>query len=233
VTFAPEYVACVLNQNFDDAKDLFYAPLMAIHYAHLVMLASQDILSTDEAHTLRVALDGVSARGVSGASFDGSCEDLFFFVEQRLVEECGETDAGRLHTARSRNDIDMTMYRMRQREFILGLTGAVADLRGTLLDLADRHVETIFAVHTHTQRAQPTTVAHYLLAIVEQLERDASRLRAAYERTASIRIWSPKGSSTYRSGCVRRSTRGSPPSSSDANASAVARLPTPAGPLKR
>ena len=52
-------------------------------------------------------------------------------------------------------------------------------------------------------------------------------------RTASIRIWSPSGSSTYRSGCERRSTRGSPPSSSDANASAVARLPTPAGPWKR
>src|SRR5438876_7796401 len=52
-------------------------------------------------------------------------------------------------------------------------------------------------------------------------------------RTASIRIWSPRGSSTYRSGCVRRPTRGSPPSSSDANASAVARLPTPAGPWNR
>src|SRR6185312_10218473 len=52
-------------------------------------------------------------------------------------------------------------------------------------------------------------------------------------RTASIRIWSPSGSSTYRSGCERRSTRGSPPSSSEANASAVARLPTPAGPWKR
>src|SRR5919201_3721458 len=52
-------------------------------------------------------------------------------------------------------------------------------------------------------------------------------------RTASIRIWSPSGSSTYRSGCVRRSTRGSPPSSSDANASAAPRFPTPAGPWKR
>src|SRR3954463_13527779 len=52
-------------------------------------------------------------------------------------------------------------------------------------------------------------------------------------RTASIRIWSPSGSSTYRSGCVRRSTRASPPSSSDAKASAVARFPTPGGPWKR
>jgi len=56
-------------------------------------------------------------------------------------------------------------------------------LRQSLVDVADRHRHTIFAAHTHTQRAQPTTMAHYLLAVVEQLERDAVRLRGAYERT--------------------------------------------------
>ena len=89
----------------------------------------------------------------------------------------------RLHTARSRNDIDMTMYRMRQREFILGLARATFALRRALLDLVDRHRETILAVHTHTQPAQPTTVAHYLLGVVEQLERDWLRLKAAFDRT--------------------------------------------------
>jgi argininosuccinate lyase len=77
----------------------------------------------------------------------------------------------------------MTMYRMRQREFILGLLGATFELRRSLLDLTDRHRETVLAVHTHTQRAQPTTVAHYFLAVVEQLERDAIRLQGAYDRT--------------------------------------------------
>jgi argininosuccinate lyase len=75
------------------------------------------------------------------------------------------------------------MYRMRQRELILGLVAATDELRGSLLELAGRHTETVLAVHTHTQRAQPTTVAHYLLAMIEQLERDASRLEAAYTRT--------------------------------------------------
>jgi len=75
------------------------------------------------------------------------------------------------------------MYRMRQREFLLGLLAATFDLRRTLLDLIERHRETVFIVHTHTQRAQPTTVAHYLLAVVEQLERDGSRLKGAYDRT--------------------------------------------------
>src|SRR2546422_7359327 len=181
--FAPEYVTYVLNENFEDAKELFLSPLMAIHYAHLVMLASQRIVSAEDAHTLRVVLDTLSQADVRASKYDGSCEDLFFYVERLIVDACGEDAAGRLHTARSRNDIDMTMYRMRQREFILGLLAASFELRRSLLDLVDRHRETVLAVHTHTQRAQPTTVAHYLLAMVEQLERDGVRLQGAYDRT--------------------------------------------------
>jgi argininosuccinate lyase len=75
------------------------------------------------------------------------------------------------------------MYRMRQREFVAELAEAGLDLREALIDLAMRHRESIFAALTHTQPAQPTTVAHYLLAVVEQLERDHVRLRAAYAST--------------------------------------------------
>ena len=181
--FAPEYVTSVLNDNFEDAKELFLSPLMAIHYAHLTMLAAQGIVSAGDAHRLREALDGVSLDEVRQVKYDGSCEDLFFYVQDLILNACGDDVGGRLHTARSRNDIDMTMYRMRQRELILGLIAATFELRRSLLDLIDRHRETVFAVHTHTQRAQPTTVAHYLLAGVEQLERDAIRLKGAYDRT--------------------------------------------------
>jgi argininosuccinate lyase len=181
--FAPEYITYVLNENFEDAKALFLSPLMAIHYSHLVMLAERQIVPAADAHAIREALDQVSLAEVQRVTYDGTYEDLFFYVERLIVDACGEDVAGRLHTARSRNDIDMTMYRMRQREFVLGLLAATLDLRRSLLDLAERHRETVFAVHTHTQRAQPTTVAHYLLAVVEQLERDAVRLKGAYERT--------------------------------------------------
>jgi argininosuccinate lyase len=75
------------------------------------------------------------------------------------------------------------MYRMVQRGLLLRLAGSSFALRRSLLDLAARHRHTIFAVHTHTQRAQPTSVAHYMLAVVEQLERDAARLKAAYAST--------------------------------------------------
>jgi argininosuccinate lyase len=181
--FAPEYAALVLTENFEDAKKLFLSPLMAIHSAHLVMLAARGIVTGGDARALRDALDSISQSDVGTQRFDGSVEDLFFLINRLITDRCGEDVAGRLHTARSRNDIDMTMYRMRQRELLLALMDAVAELRQSLADLAERHRETIFAAHTHTQRAQPTTMAHYLLAVIEQLERDFSRLRAAFERT--------------------------------------------------
>jgi argininosuccinate lyase len=181
--FAPEYIAQVLHENFEDAKTLFLSPLIAIHYAHLVMLADRGIVGSADARAIRAALDSISLADVRAVTFDGTYEDLFFYVEGLLVDACGEDVAGRLHTARSRNDIDMTMYRIRQREFILALAAAVQELRLALLDLADRHREALFAAHTHTQPAQPSTIAHYLLAVIEQLERDLVRLRAAYACT--------------------------------------------------
>jgi argininosuccinate lyase len=181
--FDPEYVANVLHENFEDAKQQFLAPLMSIHYAHLVMLRAQGIVSSKDAHALRQALDSISQDDVRRALYDGSCEDLFYYLDRLIARASGDDAAGRLHTARSRNDIDMTMYRMRQRELLLALMAATFELRAALLDLAGQHLETVFTVHTHTQRAQPTTVAHYLLSAVEQLERDGVRLKGAFERT--------------------------------------------------
>ena len=181
--FDPQYINYVLNENFEDAKVLFLTPLIAIHYAHLVMLAERGIVSASEARTLRDGLDSISVNDIRTTPYDDTCEDLFFLVERLLVNACGEDVAGRLHTARSRNDIDMTMYRMRQREFIVALTAATVELRVALIDLARRHRQTLFAAHTHTQPAQPTTIAHYLLGVIEQLERDATRLQAAYVST--------------------------------------------------
>ena len=169
----------MLNESFEDAKTQFLAPLMAIHYAHLVMLREQGIIPAADASAIRAGLDSIDLDAVRSAPYDGTCEDLFFFIERLIVQACGEEAAGRLHTARSRNDIDMTLYRMRQREMILALAEAADSLRAVLIEQADTHRDDVFAAHTHTQPAQPTTVAHYLLAAIEQLERDVVRLRAA------------------------------------------------------
>ena len=181
--FAPEYVRYVLNENFEDAKTNFLSPLMALHYAHLVMLAEQGIVSASDAHEIRMALDSISEDDVRKVKYDGTYEDLFFYLDRLIIAACGPDTAGRLHTARSRNDIAMTTYRMRQRDCLLEVIDATLDLRDSLLTLIASHHDTVFAVHTHTQRAQPTTVAHYLLAVVEQVERDMSRLQSAYACT--------------------------------------------------
>ena len=181
--FSPEYVRLVLNENFEDAKAQFLLPLMAINYAHLAMLAEQGIVARAEAHAIREALDHISTDDVRKVRYDATYEDLFFYLDRLIAERCGEDAAGRLHTARSRNDIDMTMYRMQQREMILAIVEAALSLRRVLLAHAARHREHVFAAHTHTQPAQPSTIAHYLLAVVEQLERDTVRLRTAYAST--------------------------------------------------
>jgi argininosuccinate lyase len=93
--FAPEYVTYVLNENFEDAKALLLSPMMAINYAHLVMLAAQGIVSPSDAHALREALDGVSQDAIRDVKYDGTYEDLFFYVERLIVQACGEDVAGR------------------------------------------------------------------------------------------------------------------------------------------
>jgi argininosuccinate lyase len=180
VKFDPEYVRIVLNENFEDAKRLLLDPLLAIDEAHLVMLVDTGIVSKADGKILRDAVATVTADSLRGVSYDGTYEDLFFYIERLVKSACDPDVAGRLHTARSRNDIDMTMYRMQLREMVLDLHDAALALRESLIGVAERHRGTVFPMHTHTQPAQPSTVAHYLLAAIEQIERDTARLRAAF-----------------------------------------------------
>jgi argininosuccinate lyase len=183
MTFDPQYIDHVLSEHFEDAKALFLSPMLAINYAHLIMLAQTGVVTAGEARALREALDAISPSDVRATPYHDTCEDLFFHIERLIERHCGEDTAGRLHTARSRNDIDMTMYRLRQREFVLALLDSSLKLREGLIALAGRHLGTLMAALTHTQPAQPSTLAHYLLAVIEQLERDAVRLRAAFVST--------------------------------------------------
>jgi argininosuccinate lyase len=178
---APVYAETVLAPNFEDARRYFLDALIEIHYAHTRMLAHQGILTTDEEAALLRALDGLDRAEIARARYDGSCEDLFFFVENLLSHACGDL-AGKMHTARSRNDIAITLYRMTLRRELMRFGEGLAGVRTVLLDLAARHIDTIMPAHTHTQPAQPTTLAHYLLAAAEFLARDLSRVRAAHAR---------------------------------------------------
>lgn len=174
------YRDCVLSDVFEDAKRLFLEALLDVDRAHAVMLTEQGIISVDEGRALIAAVARLDLATVRGVEYDGSCEDLFFYLQERLAAACGADVAGKLHTARSRNDIDATIYRMRLRGDVLAIVRAAMDLRRVLLDTAAQHHETLIPAYTHTQPAQPTTLAHFLLAMAEVLGRDVGRLRQSF-----------------------------------------------------
>jgi argininosuccinate lyase len=179
---APAYRDTVLAQVFADAKRYFLDPLLEIEYAHTLMLAAQEIMPKAEAAQCLRALDALDRNEVRSAEYDGSFEDLFFYIEKKLASVCGPEVAGKMHTARSRNDIDLTMYRMVLRELLAKTLEALLQLRRQLIDLAWIHRGALTPAYTHNQPAQPTTLGHYLMAFIEILERDTERMQAAYGR---------------------------------------------------
>ncbi len=178
---APSYTENVLTDCFEDAKQYFLNALLAVDYAHAVMLAEQEIISRDELKMLLAALRQLNLNEIRQAKYDGSYEDLFFLIQREIAKNCDTDVAGKLHTARSRNDIDVTIYRLHLREVTLKLLKSVMNLRTVMLDLAAQHHETLIPAYTHTQPAQPSTLAHFLLAIAENLGRDIKRLQRAFE----------------------------------------------------
>jgi argininosuccinate lyase len=174
------YSETVLAVNFADAQRYFLEALLEIDYAHILMLARQGIVPMAVAQRCLEGLDLLDRAALAHASYDGKYEDLFFYVEAALERACGPENAGHMHTARSRNDIDITQYRMRLRREILEVISAVDALSKMLLATARAHIGTIMPGYTHTQPAQPTTLAHYLLAVIEMLGRDEKRLQAAF-----------------------------------------------------
>lgn len=176
------YSNTVLTHIFADAKRLFLPAMLQIDAAHVVMLAEQKIIHSDVASACLRALDALNVEEILATPYDGTVEDLFFLVEKKLASLCGEENAGRIHTARSRNDLDMTMYRIVLRSRLLQALEASQALRARILALANEHAEALIPAYTHNQPAQPTTLGHYLMAFIEILERDSQRLHAAFLR---------------------------------------------------
>ena len=174
------YAETVLQVNFEDAQKLFLEHLLEIHYAHTLMLARAGIMPREVARICLRGLDGLDREGIRAARYDGRTEDLFFYVERELERACGAENSGWMHTARSRNDIDITLYRLRLRRDILRLLGNLNGARHAVLSLAHEHALTLMPAYTHTQPAQPITFGHYLAGFAEMLERDAGRLEAAF-----------------------------------------------------
>jgi argininosuccinate lyase len=144
--------------------------------AHAAMLRHVGIINTDDEAAIKEGLAAIGAEIEAGEfPFSEALEDIHMNIEARLTERIGEAGK-RLHTARSRNDQVALDVRLWVRDAIDGLDDQIADVMQALVDRADEHAATVMPGFTHLQPAQPTTLGHHLLAYVEMLGRDRSRL---------------------------------------------------------
>ena len=145
--------------------------------AHAQMLAEQGIISQDDADAIVRGLDQIAAEIAEGRfAFKREFEDIHLNIENRLTEIIGAA-AGRLHTARSRNDQVATDFRLWVREACARAEAGLLALQRALLAQAEAHAETIMPGFTHMQPAQPVTFGHHCLAYVEMFARDRGPFR--------------------------------------------------------
>lgn len=175
----PTYRDTVLAPLFEGVKTHFADHMDAINRAHLVMLVQTGILSASDGRKIAEALIAIAAEtDRAELTYTGEHEDWFFLVESELKARLGDL-GGALHTARSRNDMDHTMFKMALRVRASDALGQMLTLAEALLAKAQTERDTLIVAYTHGQPAQPSTFGHYLAAMLEVLLSDAKRFDAA------------------------------------------------------
>ncbi|MEN3952378.1 argininosuccinate lyase [Iodidimonas sp. SYSU 1G8] len=170
-----------INASIDFDRKL-YAQDIAASKAHCAMLVATGIITAEDGEAIRAGLDQIKGEIEAGRFYlDPALEDIHMHVESRLKEIVGDP-AGRLHTARSRNDQVATDFRLWVRDTIDGLDGALSDLQRALLERAEQHAATLMPGFTHLQVAQPVTFGHHMMAYVEMIGRDRGRLSDTRKR---------------------------------------------------
>jgi len=166
---------------------IFEADLL-VDRAHLVMLKERGLIAPEEFSEIAAGLDGIEEESL------GEGEDVHEAIEAELIARIGAV-GGRMHTGRSRNDEVATCIRIVLREEVIGLMAEVDGLAKALVERAAENSEAIIPGFTHLQHAQPTTLAHHLLAHADPLLRDFERLRESYQRINR----SPLGAAAFAS----------------------------------
>ncbi|HVX91894.1 MAG TPA: argininosuccinate lyase [Xanthobacteraceae bacterium] len=180
-TSEPDAVMAEINASIDVDRALFRQDVAASK-AHADMLARQGIISADDAEKITHGLDTILSEIEAGKfAFKRALEDVHMNVEARLAELIGPA-AGRLHTARSRNDQVATDFRLWVRDTIDALDRQLGEYQHALAEKALAHADTVMPGFTHLQTAQPVTFGHHLLAYVEMAGRDRGRFMDARRR---------------------------------------------------
>ncbi len=177
----PSAVMERINASIDFDRKLFAQDIQASK-AHARMLARRRIIAQPDAAAIIEGLEKIEQEIAAGQfKFRRSLEDIHMNVEARLAELIGEP-AGRLHTARSRNDQVATDFRLWVRDALDQIDRCLKQVQAVLIDKADMHAETVMPGYTHLQVAQPVTLGHHLLAYVEMFGRDRTRVADCRKR---------------------------------------------------
>lgn len=168
------------TSSMEADKRIFDADI-EVDKAHVIMLREQGIIKDNECAAILKGLGTVGKDGI--CALDSSYEDVHIALEARLIQIVGEDTGGRMHSGRSRNDEVATCIRFALRQELLYLLDELNELIRIFLDTAQDHTDTIMPGYTHIQHAQPTTLAHNLLAHANALCRDIERIKGAYLRT--------------------------------------------------
>ena len=177
----PDPIMANINPSIDFDRHL-YRQDIAASKAHAAMLAKTGIITAQDAKRIAHGLDTILSEIETGKfKFERALEDIHMNVESRLGELIGPA-AGRLHTARSRNDQVATDFRLWVRDGIDGIDAAMDAYQRALAEKAIQHAATVMPGFTHLQTAQPVTFGHHLLAYVEMVARDRGRFADARER---------------------------------------------------
>mgnify|MGYP006101274423 FL=1 len=177
----PSQLMLDINASISYDKALFRQDIAGSR-AHATMLQAAGILTADDLAAITTGLAQIETEIADGSfTFSEALEDIHMNVEARLAELIGDP-ARRLHTARSRNDQVATDIRLWLRDAIDGLDGQLRALQSALLTQADAHAETVMPGYTHLQTAQPITFGFHLMAYVQMMGRDRSRLADCRKR---------------------------------------------------
>jgi argininosuccinate lyase len=177
----PDAIMEEINASIDFDRHLFRQDIEASK-AHAQMLGKQGIITADDARKIARGLDTILSEIESGKfKFKRALEDIHMNVESRLADLIGPA-AGRLHTARSRNDQVATDFRLWVRATVDAIDAALADYQRALAEKAREHAAVVMPGFTHLQTAQPVTFGHHLLAYVEMAARDRGRFADARKR---------------------------------------------------
>lgn len=176
---AKALVEMELRPGYDRTKRHLLAHIKSINEAHLVMLCEQGILTREDSATIMRAIEEIDYDAYAQSEYDGCFEDLYFKMEDEIIRKTHGV-GGNLHLARSRNDMCVAWSHMAIRESQLKLIEALIRLRNTVYLFAQEHKDTIYAVHTHTQHAQPGIFGHYFLGVFDVIGRDIERMQSAY-----------------------------------------------------